>query len=123
MNNAQEIANILHDEGLTDGRIGELVEVSREYINKIRSGKKVASMNLTESLEAILDTLPNTSGGTTHTAPTKQNTGPLDAPAQFTLTDKHLLWGAAIVMGLLVIAAIWGVYHVYQENKQKRDTP
>lgn len=124
MSDAQTIANMLHDAGLSDGMIGELAEVSREYINKIRSGKKVASVNLTESLEEILDSLPELYENTTTATPK----GPSASPTQqattsegFQITGTHLAVGACILVGLLLVCAVWGVRRTYRERQEKRD--
>lgn len=124
MSDAQEIANILHnEEGLSDSAIGEIVGVSREYINKIRSGKKTASLNLTESLEEALESLeealdmpPEPSEGAAHTAP-------LQAPVQYTVTGKDAICGIVILMIALLIIGIWQLHRRHKKKQRDSDKP
>jgi hypothetical protein len=51
---AQELINAIRQYGLGDADIGALTDVSREWINRVRQGKRRSSHTLHHALEDIL---------------------------------------------------------------------
>lgn len=57
MNNAQaiqEMANQLHDQGYSDAALAELLGVGREYVNRVRNGRRPATIDFGNRLADLL---------------------------------------------------------------------
>lgn len=55
MSTAQDLLNELHQAGCTDKELADSLEVSREYISRLRNGWKQASDQLERAIQSIYD--------------------------------------------------------------------
>lgn len=110
MSEAQELAGMLHTEGYTDNEIAQVAGVTREYINKIRSGKKIASASLTATLAEIAASLEDSYAGYAGTSTAAQYAQAEETEEGFiqaTLAAVPSYIWVLIVLGILALAIIF----------------
>lgn len=115
---AQQIASKLHDEmGLSDGKIAEETGYTREYINRIRAGKKTASEELTYNLRDLLEALLEegtqaiaTPQRQVQRASAQRTETPTESAEGELLPAKWLLTGAGVIVGASLALWYFGGY-------------
>lgn len=70
MSTAQDKANMLHENGYSDSFLAECLGVSREHVNRVRNGKKIASAQLEDALNLLLQGLEQGTAYTETPTPT-----------------------------------------------------
>lgn len=57
--NVKELLNSLHDEGYSDRELGDMLGMSREYVNKVRNGLKPVTQSLATKIAGIASESPS----------------------------------------------------------------
>lgn len=112
MSNAQTAANNLHELGFSDTEIASLIGVSREYVNRIRSGKKTASYDLETKLLELerkdVDDIIGMLEGTQPNTLAEEDT-PYESEytgSSNTFFDKLVTFGGIAFFGALFVAGL-----------------
>lgn len=91
----REVLNSLHDEGYSDRELGTMLDVSREYVNKVRNGLKPATQSLATKIADIASESPSL---LKHTPATSLE----DTPENSQGSGLGWLFGLVCVLGMIL---------------------
>jgi transcriptional regulator with XRE-family HTH domain len=117
MPTAQTIAAAIREHGLSDSQVAQYIGSTREYVNRVRNGHRLASYDYTQRLQALLDQVQST---------------PAEAPAAAVnpgVPQEHIdvevsangIPTKYLVIGGIVVVIIAGCILLYLYRKKKQE--